>query len=320
MKALSKVALVILTTTMGLSAHAKVGRDGGGGVVFVCNEAGKEKVYLADTYSIRASFSNDQKNTDFGGPLQSLIISLQTSSAQSKEIADNLKSLKFKHSPPMALLGDDDIKNEDIPRGCVKKQLAIQTLSTGEVDVDIQLYSALTRREQALFILHEGYVAKYRANTTQVRHRVAREAMLAYANNNAPMDDWAAFCKHSHAYAKTFLDQVKKPSDWTSEERDERTCYSLIRAGDLFMGPGLIKGFSKEKYFSTEFNACYENFEKEFEAKVNLLEGADKDKCVKIYHKRSCGEVDPKWSKLVFGVGAAFHGHLSPLVMDCRDK
>lgn len=287
-KMIVKVTVLLMMT--GLSAVASAhGRDGGGGIVFVCNEGtSTEKVYLADTYAIYSTINSSNGDSDVGVALESLARNLLgVGTPEAKEILQNVKDLTFRGGPAMKLLGDDDIPKSEIPVGCEKRQLAIQTLSSGVVDFDLRLFRALTSREQALFALHEGYVRKFRANVSEVRNRVGKEATLAFATKNKPMDELSVYCRASRNYARTFLRKVVPQSQWSSQAIMENACYSLIRATDLFMeigfldvAPRLVNSSAKrmsEK--SLDLKVCLEEFEQEVKQKQNLFDDRARMSC-----------------------------------------
>lgn len=177
---LSILAATILTnSSLGLAG----GRDGGGGVVFVCTEPSGEAVYLADLYKLLKSggmsFSQEQSQMLSENEFLEVIAESigKVDSETATTLKKNLRELKFTPVSFVPLLGDDDIQK--IPTGCTKAQLAIQYFATNVVEYNESYFAELPPVQRALFKLHEAYVKIYRSNSSTVRGHVAREAASA---------------------------------------------------------------------------------------------------------------------------------------------
>jgi hypothetical protein len=215
-KYLAALALVFAAAPAAAVAESGNGTDRGGGDALICGE----KVYLADTFFLRdtpemKAFAKLEKQPQ-GEILGALLQSIRQSDPATAEYLENaidparpgaskyvtIEEPKDKHGKPLRRdlrqggleeLDDDNIVStpeNPIPPGCVKKQLAIQTLKRAArapegdgkaesvIRFDELLALRLSKVERVLFWVHEGFI-RYRLenedpapDTSAIRKRV----------------------------------------------------------------------------------------------------------------------------------------------------
>jgi hypothetical protein len=177
------MALSVFASSSALAAEGSSAR--GGGNVFVCGH----KVYLADTYFLRTDpeyrsiffllgASGDEKSA-FKDAIR-LLSGIDKDAAQSFQNS----ATRFRYTNDQNLPELDVLK--DIPAGCIKRQLAIQDLSSWEIRYNRTLLDKLTVAERLLFKIHEGYI-RYLAETREARPSSADAwpAVSAFAKNES---------------------------------------------------------------------------------------------------------------------------------------
>lgn len=171
------ISTLLLVTLSSLAWGKSDGGNGtGGGVGLVCSENGVSHIYLADTYKLgqtvqfKALQLTDEHSAFvaagyYFNKLRStkLFTLPEVSDSQdaSLMIADYLEGrnnqLNYVNKPRLQLLNDDNLKA--IPDNCSKIQLAIQHLSTGEVELNEPAVQQLSPTDQILLKLHETLIS-----------------------------------------------------------------------------------------------------------------------------------------------------------------
>lgn len=192
-------AVLALWTLVLVAPHANASEGGngsGGGKGFICPDNGtfKEKIYLADTYSLRksgeldrvprVSFSLATQLIDKMFPQKlyphphdkSKKISLGTKLAFVRNTL-YFQEHSFANPPDYA---DDNIDESQVPVGCRKVQVALQDISNGYVRLREDAYK-LANGDWLYLELHETLIAlrnRPGADTTEIRAQVAKLAKV----------------------------------------------------------------------------------------------------------------------------------------------
>lgn len=264
---MSKLFLIFSFLT--LSPAWAEGISHGGGDSLICQERPKnrrkiwhrsdstriEKTYLADTYKILKG-QDSHLYVQISGADEKVLYKVliqQLNALQANEgnrIDQVVRSLKFdyvNHNLPE--LEDDNIQ---VPPGCFKKQLAIQ--STGSrpiVQVNKALHSKLSNLEKTLLQIHEAYIRIYNApsDTTALRELVKhvvknRKALLASTHREMakqlPLWDFYQYTfarAHINTFSSYYLRRVstangwmyRDPEDLKPEDTQDETIASLMK-------------------------------------------------------------------------------------------
>jgi len=178
---------LIAALTVGLITSSMAfaeGRDGGGGVGFLCHEKGGDKVYLADTYQlVKSGKLKGYEDVDLGIVLAAAAQTINEKQSNGADgsllnatLAARNSALQWQKQSPLPLLGDDHIPADQVPANCEKVQLVIQDVSTRVVHYDDKLVNQLTGTEIAFLNVHETLISirnEPGADTTPIRAQVA---------------------------------------------------------------------------------------------------------------------------------------------------
>lgn len=161
-----KMLSLFLLSTIFSTSLSFAGQEKGGGVIFVCKSRvwgilPETSFYLADSHSLKkAPIYYELQRLQFSNPDRALDDAIQLIKKKNeivgRALAESMKELHFSEGPDLPLLGNDGIENP--PKGCSKKQLAVQTFATGLVEVSKRLRKKLTQMDDLLFKLHEAYL------------------------------------------------------------------------------------------------------------------------------------------------------------------
>jgi hypothetical protein len=179
MKNLLSLTLIILGLCTSM-AYAD-GRDGGGGVGFLCHEHERNRVYLADTYQlvksgVLANFDSVELPALFLEAAHQLSGPKADYSMADADLTVRFSKLTWQREEPLALLGDDHIAPNQIPANCKKVQLVVQDISTGVLYYNMPLVMQLSSAEYKFLELHETLISLRNqpgADTTPIRGQVA---------------------------------------------------------------------------------------------------------------------------------------------------
>ena len=226
---------------LALAANAGAfGKEGGGGKGFVCRNADlSETVYLADTYDLARSGALDslapQEADSTVAAVAEIIEKTDPRRVFEHPLRPNHKvslawMLEFKYAalkwnvatfvPP---LDDDHIAN--VPRGCVKVQLAAQNVATGMIDENFVLTQEMKWIERGFLGVHETLVSlrgEPGADTSPIRQSVAAyAAALESAIVSLPQ------------VLKEYVGQISKPPTTPTEAAQRfyrlNNCFDAIR-------------------------------------------------------------------------------------------
>lgn len=192
MKLLVLLAFIMLPNT----GYTLGNSTAGGGDVFICDENGKTRVLLADTYflfrgqegeQLLRTLSSGDKEQDKQNILRQLT---ETHPLDTDDLKKALNRIVFEEFIPTAKqprLPEQDNDYLEVPPGCEKRQLAIQDfrgiksihLLKDQVWYDTELHDQMYSFEQALFELHEGEInlEEETDDTTRVQSKI-----LSYAD------------------------------------------------------------------------------------------------------------------------------------------
>ncbi|MGE3608621.1 MAG: hypothetical protein AB7I27_03455 [Bacteriovoracaceae bacterium] len=175
-KLLSLMGLSLILTAVQLPPAFAEGNSGtGGGDVLICEGARlkwyswskSSSYYLADLYNVYHD-NNTKWNLDYSTDIwkQSVFETLNKKQPGFGDIIKaRLTQLRFVETDQeIPELDDDNIK---VPKGCEKKQLAIQNLTTGEVVYSKKLAEKLSPLEFLFFQIHEALISIKKINTNQ---------------------------------------------------------------------------------------------------------------------------------------------------------
>lgn len=249
---------------------------GGGGIGFLCNENGKQKIYLADTYELHKQglFNQFTGQTLIHFDTAVEIIDRRYPERRFNHpyipgqkvtlgymLAWQHNRLYFeRYSNHVKVSGDDNISPDQIPPGCEKFQLAHQNLQTGVVAVQRLGYEPwprdvyLTRADWFYLHLHEALIAlrnRPGADTTEIRQMVRELAELLSDPKNFSLDVLRELAyRYEGKKAVPFSEQTRQRTLYYAPK--ELTCtptWSAPRsdaAGTGFVMPSEFKFIRKE--------------------------------------------------------------------------
>jgi len=243
----SKFIFALSISLISASPANAGGRDGGGGVVFLCNEGNASNIYLADLYPLLKSGKEivvpnpDGHVASENEALEAITESIgKVDPDLASRLKNNLQDLTFQPVASVPLLGDDDITR--IPAGCTKAQLAIQYFARNVVEYNQSYFELMSGIQKALFKLHEAYVKVYRFNSSTVRRKVAREASSQSFSELFRASVTVAKDRHSAALAKALSGRAIR----CSTEAPSTLFPATIRATDLGQGKTILSIETKD--------------------------------------------------------------------------
>jgi hypothetical protein len=187
-------------------AHAASGGTGAhGGDILFCKARTFLKIFeiegaksmLADSYE--AGLKGTTLTIEELGENKILELALVSIAESNAELADRLRQhlaqFQWIYVHDLEELNDDDI--QDVPKGCEKKQVAIQDMSTGVIRVHNERFGWLTQLDRALLKLHEAFIKESMPkddriqNTRLVRERIGQVATSAELKTRIDQTSWS---------------------------------------------------------------------------------------------------------------------------------
>lgn len=235
---------MMLFVTVG---HAKSGGviDGGGGVAIVCGEEGNRRVYLADVFDLMREdklLNYESLPEEWIFQAAAHILKNQHPYWRFKRSLDSDETvdlewmlnyindgLDYSYNTDEALT-DDHIKESNLPKGCEKKQIVIQSVKKRRYIIDLDLKIYLTNVERALLRLHEALISLRQLpgeDTTPIRELVKssvsnqrdfNEAIEIIKNRNNEISLTVLPEKLSCDIFNNFRDDVHGPPTWQKIE------------------------------------------------------------------------------------------------------
>jgi hypothetical protein len=193
-------AALFLCVPLAAYAQRRGGLSDGGGMAIVCGEGSEERVYLADTFVLRHEPFYEQIKVDD----PSLVITALTEILDFRHpekiyqnpfnknekvtlgwlIKHTSNQLTTSYDHDLQELGDDNVDPDSMPKGCKKRQVAIQDLAEKVVHEEMKLTQKMSFFDRGLLDFHEALVSLRNqplADTTPIRAEV--EAVVRLLND-----------------------------------------------------------------------------------------------------------------------------------------
>ena len=167
------------------------GVDGGGDIYRCGSWFWGYNFHLVDTYGHSQFWPQKLVKTVPGAESdleRAILEALKRSNFQEYESIKNILSqLNFIPVKKLEELDDDGIQESEIPDSCVKLQVAIQDLETGEVRIHKSRFNKLSAFDQVFLKIHEAYRKFYynqELSSSQEESRATRESTDNLADDN----------------------------------------------------------------------------------------------------------------------------------------